>query len=137
MKSIRLSLMICFLGLLAVALLASSLLVYGNAEQTSEAERQAMEQLIQTRYEERCRREEAKLDADLLAQAQSLAQLVQVQTERYWTSLVRLRQPRLRRLRPRHRLNRFRFQRRPLRRRRRSSTLCGGGGIGRRTSLRC
>src|SRR5262249_5750790 len=88
MKSIRLSLMVYFLGLLAVALLAASLLVYRNAERTLAAKQQAMEQLIQTRYEEGCRREEAKLDADLRSQAQSLAQLVQVQTERYWTNLV-------------------------------------------------
>ncbi|HEY7159066.1 MAG TPA: ATP-binding protein [Gemmataceae bacterium] len=88
MKSIRLSLMVCFLGLLAVALLASSLLVYGNAEQTLESKRQAMAQLIQAQYEDSRRKEELRLDDDLLAQAQSLAQLVQVQFEGSQTSLI-------------------------------------------------
>ncbi len=47
MKSIRLSLLVYFLGLLAVALFAASLLVYNTAEQTLEAKRVAMAQLIQ------------------------------------------------------------------------------------------
>ncbi|MGH7173006.1 MAG: sensor histidine kinase [Gemmataceae bacterium] len=79
MKSIRLSLMVCFLGLLAVALLTASLLVYRNAEQTLEAKRQTMGQLIETQYRERCQEENARLDTDLLVQAKSLARLVQVQ----------------------------------------------------------
>ncbi|HEY7313091.1 MAG TPA: ATP-binding protein [Gemmataceae bacterium] len=83
MRSIRLSLMVCFLGLLAVALTTASLLVYRNAEQ---AARQAIgdtEQRIEAQYRERCEKEKARLDADLLAQAQSLTRLVQVQLERY------------------------------------------------------
>jgi hypothetical protein len=52
MKSIRLSLMVYFLGLLAVALLAALLLVYRNAERTLAAKQQAMEQLIQAQYED-------------------------------------------------------------------------------------
>ncbi|HEY7422913.1 MAG TPA: ATP-binding protein, partial [Gemmataceae bacterium] len=79
MKSIRLSLMVYFLGLLAVALLAASLLVYRNAERTLAAKQQAMEQLIRAQYDERGRAEEARLDNALREQAQSLARFVQVQ----------------------------------------------------------
>jgi heavy metal sensor kinase len=79
MKSIRLSLMVYFLALLAVALLAASFLVYRNAEQTLGAKQQAMAQLIGAQYRERCQKEEARLDDALLAQAQSLARIVQVQ----------------------------------------------------------
>ena len=79
MRSIRLSLMVYFLGLLAVALGAASLLVYRNAERTLAAKEQATEKLIQAQYEESCRKEEEQLDHALLLQAQSLARLVQVQ----------------------------------------------------------
>ena len=88
MKSIRLSLMVYFLGLLGVALLAASLLVYRNAEQTLESKQRAMEQLIQAQYRERCEKEAGRVDADLLAQAQSLARLVQVQFEWYQVETI-------------------------------------------------
>ncbi len=81
MRSIRLSLMVYFLALLGVALLTASLLVYGNAEQTLQAKQQAMEQLIDAQYRERCRDANEHLDHNLLTQAQSLARLVQVQLE--------------------------------------------------------
>jgi heavy metal sensor kinase len=81
MKSIRLSLLVYFLGLLAVALAAASLLVYRNAQQTLQAKQRAMEQLIDAQYKDSRRKEEEQLDANLLAQAQSLARLVQVQIE--------------------------------------------------------
>ena len=79
MRSIRLSLMVYFLALLAVALLASSLLVYRNAEEYRDAEQKAREQLIEAQYQERCRDKEHQLDQALLTQAQTLARLVQVQ----------------------------------------------------------
>ncbi len=88
MRSIRLSLMVYFLALLAVALLAASLLMYSNAEQTLKAKQEAMEQLIDKQYSERCEKEKARLDADLLAQAQLLARLVQVQLEWYRADLI-------------------------------------------------
>jgi heavy metal sensor kinase len=81
MKSIRLSLLVYFLGLLAVALTVASLLVSRTAEQTLQAKRQATEQLILAQYRERCREEESRLDDALLFQAQSLARLVQVQID--------------------------------------------------------
>jgi heavy metal sensor kinase len=79
MHSIRLSLMLYFLALLAVALGVASLLVYQNAEQTRAARQQAMEELIQTQYNERCRDEKEKLDHELLSQAQSLGRVVQIE----------------------------------------------------------
>jgi len=88
MKSIRLSLMVYFLALLAVALLAASLLVHRIADQTLQAKQEAMSQLIEKRYHERCEKETARLDADLLSQAQLLARLVQVQFDRYRPDLV-------------------------------------------------
>jgi heavy metal sensor kinase len=77
MKSIRLSLVVYFLALLAAALGVASVLAYQTAQQTLEAKRQATEQLIETQYAERCRGEKAHLDEALLLQAQTLARLVQ------------------------------------------------------------
>lgn len=88
MRSIRLSLMVYFLALLAVALFLASLLVYRNAKQTLAAKQQAMVQLIETQYRERREKEKAHLDGDLLAQAQSLARLVQVQYEGYREHII-------------------------------------------------
>lgn len=83
MKSIRLALMVYFLALLAVALLAASLLMYRNAEQTLHAKQQAMKKLIEAQCRERCQEKKTHFDNALLTQAQSLAQLVQVQFD--WT----------------------------------------------------
>jgi heavy metal sensor kinase len=80
--------MVYFLALLAVALLAASLLVYGNAEQTLASKKEAMEKLIQAQYEDHCQEEEARLEADLLARARALAGLVEVQHERYPADLI-------------------------------------------------
>ncbi|MHB1426009.1 MAG: sensor histidine kinase [Gemmataceae bacterium] len=79
MKSIRLSLMVYFLALLVVALTAASLLVYGNAEQTLQEKQTAMEKGIESQYLDRCNEENKRLDEELLAQAQTLAKLAQVQ----------------------------------------------------------
>ena len=88
MRSIRLSLMVYFLALLGVSLLAASLLVYGIAKQTLAAKQQAMVQLIEKQYAERCEKKRGDLDADLLAQAKSLARLVQVQLDWYRADFV-------------------------------------------------
>jgi hypothetical protein len=48
-----------------------------RASREAEAARATGEQVIDTQYRERCRREEARLDYALLLQAQTLAQLVQ------------------------------------------------------------
>jgi len=79
MRSIRLSLTVYFLGLLAVALAVASVFVYQTAQQTLLSEQKARRQLIETQYTERGKEEEARLDADLLAEAQTLARLAQFQ----------------------------------------------------------
>jgi two-component system, OmpR family, heavy metal sensor histidine kinase CusS len=83
MKSIRLSLMVYFLGLLAVALLVASLLVYRTAERTLAAKEKATAELIEAQHRELCREEEKRLDVALETQAKSLARLVQVQFDRF------------------------------------------------------
>src|SRR5262249_50863892 len=82
MRSIRLSLMVYFLGLLAVALGVASVLVYRTASQTLEAKRRATAQLIDAQYEEKCSQEKARLDKELLFQARTLASLTQFQFDR-------------------------------------------------------
>jgi heavy metal sensor kinase len=72
MRSIRLSLMLYFLGLLAVALGVASLLVYQSAQSTLAAKESALRDLIQAQFNEDARKERAKLDERLLARAQFL-----------------------------------------------------------------
>jgi heavy metal sensor kinase len=79
MKSIRLSLMVYFLALLAAALAAVSVLVYQTAHQTLLAKKEATRQLLEAQYKERCEKERAKLDENLLVQARTVARLAQFQ----------------------------------------------------------
>jgi heavy metal sensor kinase len=79
MRSIRLSLVLSFLGLLGVALGGASLLVYRSAQRTLAEKRQASRKLIQARYEKDEQQTRHRLDDALLAQAQGLAQRVQIQ----------------------------------------------------------
>jgi heavy metal sensor kinase len=79
MRSIRLSLTLYFLGLLAAALGTACLLVYRIAGQTLEVKRAAAEKRIEAQYQERCRAEETHLNNELLSQAQTLARLTQFQ----------------------------------------------------------
>jgi heavy metal sensor kinase len=90
MKSIRLSLTVYFLVLLIAALGTASLLVYRTTKSSLQAREQATErllvakkntaaQLLQTRHDEDVKAKHAQLDADLLAQARTLAGLVQFQ----------------------------------------------------------
>src|SRR5437763_238948 len=81
MRSIRLSLVVYFLGLLAAALGVASLLAYRTAERTLAEKRKATEQLIQAQYEERSRKERQALDEKLLQQAHTLARLVELQND--------------------------------------------------------
>src|SRR5262249_31126533 len=81
MRSIRLSLTVYFLALLAVALGAVSVLVYGNTRQTLEGKERAAEQLVEARYKDDCQREQQTLDDKLLQQARTVAQLVQLQRD--------------------------------------------------------
>ncbi len=79
MRSIRLSLLIYFLGLLSLALGAASVLAYRTGQQTLTAKKQTTEKLIEAQYKDRCREEEQRLNKDLLAQAERLAAMVQPQ----------------------------------------------------------
>jgi heavy metal sensor kinase len=89
MKSIRLSLSVYFLGLLAVALGAVSVLVYRTAQQTLQATEEKQAELIEAQFRERCRVEEKRLDEGLFTQAQTLARLVQFQFDWNWNSIHR------------------------------------------------
>lgn len=73
MRSIRLSLVVYFLGLLCVALAVASLLLHDTAKRTLAAKQQAAEDLVEARYEERVRETRQKLDYRLLSQAKALA----------------------------------------------------------------
>jgi signal transduction histidine kinase len=76
MKSIRLSLMVYFLGLLVLALGTASLLAYQTSYLTLQEKKATTEELINTQYEARCKDENDRLDRRLLDQAERLAQLV-------------------------------------------------------------
>ncbi len=85
MRSIRLSLTVYFLVLLALALGAASWLAYGTSDETLSQKKVATRKLIEAQYDENCRRERAKLDDQLLTEAQSLAR--QTQTMLDWPRL--------------------------------------------------
>src|SRR5665213_1758971 len=82
MRSIGLSLMVYFLGLLAVALGVASLIGYETSKQTLESKKDATAQLIEAQYAEGCRAEGKRLDDDLLTQAQTLARVAHLQFDR-------------------------------------------------------
>jgi heavy metal sensor kinase len=79
MRSVRVSLLVYFAVLLALALGAVSALVYGQAERSLEDRQQSIEELLKAKYEERRRLENEKLNDALLAEARNLAGLVQIQ----------------------------------------------------------
>jgi two-component system, OmpR family, heavy metal sensor histidine kinase CusS len=91
MKSIRLSLLVYFLGLLALALGAASLLAFRTTHQTLLAKKQATAEVIRAQYQERCRKEEEKFNSGLLDQAQLLARLIEFETSgmRRWREIGR------------------------------------------------
>jgi signal transduction histidine kinase len=82
MRSIRLSLTVYIVALLAVALAGAALLVERTASKTLEGRRDAGGRLIEAQYQERCRAEETRRDEALLFQAQTLARLTQFQYDR-------------------------------------------------------
>ena len=79
MRSIRLSLTVYFLLLLAAALGGASWVVYRTASDTLRDKRTATAELVLAQYEERCRESRDQLDKSLLSQAQSLTRLTQFQ----------------------------------------------------------
>lgn len=89
MKSIRRSLVLYFLVLLAGALGAVSVLAYHTAQQTLQAKEEIRKKLLETQYRDRCREESAKLDNALLTQAHTLVSLAESQLE--WERLRRQR----------------------------------------------
>jgi signal transduction histidine kinase len=81
MKSIRVSLLVYFLGLLALALGTASLLAYQTSYLTLQEKKVTTEELINTQYEARCKEETDRLDRRLQDQADRLAQLVEFRVE--------------------------------------------------------
>lgn len=77
MKSIRVSLVLCFLVLLAVSLGAVSALVYRTTRATLLEKKKARQDLLATQHNERVQDLRARLDRDLLSHARSLANLAQ------------------------------------------------------------
>jgi heavy metal sensor kinase len=79
MRSIRLSLVVYFLVLVALALAATSALGYWTTAQIVEKRQDETRKLFCTQYERRCYREKGKFDNLLLTHARSLASLSQFQ----------------------------------------------------------
>ena len=75
MRSIRLSLVLYFLGLLLVTLGVASYWTYHLAQTTLTEKKEKTEELIQTQYHDHCQDTEDRLKKDLLFQAQTLARL--------------------------------------------------------------
>jgi heavy metal sensor kinase len=78
MKSIRLSLMLYFLGLLGLGLGAVSLLVYHTTQQTLMEKKSAMGQLLESHFQESSTEERDRLDQSLLTQATAIARIVDI-----------------------------------------------------------
>jgi signal transduction histidine kinase len=81
MKSIRMSLLVYFLALLAVALGSASLLAYRSAERALEKRKETTKAYIKAQYEERCKKEKSRRDDALLIQAETLARLVSLEVD--------------------------------------------------------
>src|SRR5262245_8836610 len=73
MKSIRLSLIVYFLSLIALALGGVSVLAYQTASKTLQAKQASTEDLIRTQFDAQCSQARAVLDRRLSRQAQLLA----------------------------------------------------------------
>src|SRR5262245_47679491 len=89
-KSIRLSLILYFLVLLALALGIAFVLVYRTAVATTLEKKAATEELIHAEYRDHCRQEETHLNDSLLFQGLTLARLAQFQTSWDRVSAMRL-----------------------------------------------
>lgn len=79
MKSIRLSLVLYFLALLAVALGAVSVFAYQATRRTLQAKEESTRSFLETQHENRCRAIQDELDQRVLRRAQTLARLAQSQ----------------------------------------------------------
>jgi two-component system, OmpR family, heavy metal sensor histidine kinase CusS len=85
MRSIRLSLLLYFLGLLAIALGTASVLAYQTAERALEAGKAIKDELIRNQSSERCQYEEKALDEGLKREARELFREVQSGID--WTKI--------------------------------------------------
>lgn len=85
MRSIRLSLLVYLVLLLALGVGTASVLLYRTAEESLSAKKASTEELLRAQYREECRREETRVNEALLFQAQTLARLTQFQCD--WTRL--------------------------------------------------
>jgi signal transduction histidine kinase len=85
MKSIRLSLMLYFLGLLGAALGGASLLVYQTAQTTLRDKQNATRELIETRFEQTEAEIYKQTDATLLNKANALAKQARIHSD--WGSV--------------------------------------------------
>ncbi len=92
MKSIRLSLIVYFLALLALALGAASALVYETASQSLLDKQASMAKLVNSQYAERCHGEEQRLDKQLEDEAAGLVKEVRAQIDRNRYSMTALNQ---------------------------------------------
>lgn len=79
MRSVRGTLAVSFLALVALALAGVSALVYGSSRQSLLAKQKSAEALWQARHEARCRAVREEFDARLLRRARTLAGLVQTE----------------------------------------------------------
>jgi heavy metal sensor kinase len=79
MRSIRLSLLVYFLVLLALVLGAGSLYVYQVTQQTILAKEDSMQKLVEERYQTQCRNAKDEFDEQLLHGATRLASLTVAQ----------------------------------------------------------
>src|SRR5438128_1377282 len=79
MKSIRLSLIVYFLALLALALGAVGGLAYWTTADIVQARKETTKNLLCNQHERRCSREQRRLDNGLLMQARYLATVAQFQ----------------------------------------------------------
>lgn len=73
MKSLRFSLLVYFLGLLAVALGAASWLLYCIAYDILLAKKESTVKLVEAQFKDSCKNKKTELETALLFQAQSLA----------------------------------------------------------------
>jgi two-component system, OmpR family, heavy metal sensor histidine kinase CusS len=81
MKSIRISLLVYFLALVALTLGVASVLAYRTAQQTLRDKEVATGKLIDSNYEQACAEERRRFDETLRTHAQNLARQVQIEVD--------------------------------------------------------
>jgi heavy metal sensor kinase len=88
MRSIRVSMMLYFLGLLSVALGVALVFVDRSARRALHDKEEATRDLIQAKYNGDVKKEKQRFDDALLAKAQALAQRVRIRTD--WNRALQL-----------------------------------------------